>query len=375
VLTGAIAAELGGAAVRALPQTDEQWRALLAAADWHRLAPVLARQLTPGTAPDWVLTRLREQSLQDAARAALLDNARARVLQALADAGVPAIALKGSALVETIYPDSTWRDMSDIDLLVKPDRYADAVAAVTGLGYAPLPGATAEPGNARHDPKLVSADGLVPVEIHRHVLDDVDARFDLAEVWARSRPSPAGTHRLAAPHDLLIHVAMHFLAGRSVRSEGALSQLRDIAWIAARGDVDWAALQDVSRRFGVGGRVRLALAVAEQLGLVRAPLPPLSRRDAAHARHFAASRVLTDRALVPLGSWSADRSGLRELLWWGRTHLGDTPAGEIPDDNEGRKNAAIGRATALRRAALSLASAPATAVRDLRVGRWLRTLQ
>ena len=124
----------------------------------------------------------------------------------------------------------------------------------------------------------MSADGLVLLEIHRHVLDDVDARFDLDEVWARSQPSATGTHRLAAPHDLLIHVGVHFVVGRVIRSEGALAQIRDMAWIAARGDVDWAQLLDVSRRFGVADRVRLALAVTDDLGLLpeSAALPPLT---------------------------------------------------------------------------------------------------
>ena len=75
--------------------------------------------------------------------------------------------------------------MSDLDLLVERDRHADATAVVTALGYAPLPGSK-DAGDTRHDPKLVSADGLVPIELHRHVLDDVDARFDLDEVWTRS---------------------------------------------------------------------------------------------------------------------------------------------------------------------------------------------
>ena len=84
---------------------------------------------------------------------------------------------------------------------------------------------------------------------------------------------------------------MHFVVGRVTRSEGALAQIRDIAWIAARGDVDWAQLLDVSRRFGVADRVRLALAVTDRLGLLpeSAALPALTREDAARAERFAAS--------------------------------------------------------------------------------------
>lgn len=376
VLLGAIDAELGGAGIpeAAVPRSDSGWNAVLELADWHRLETVLGRQLT--SAPDWVQDRLAQAQMQDLARSMVLGNARTQVLKALGEAGIPVIVLKGSALVETVYPDATWRDMGDIDLLVEPSRVEQATAVATGLGFARLPGAKAT-GDGRHDPKLVSADGLAPIEIHRHVLDDVDERFDITAVWARSQPSAAGTHRLAAAHDLLIHVCMHFFAGRSVRSEGALSQIRDIAWIAARGDVDWEQLVVVSRRFGVGDRVRLALAVTDSLGLLPAiqALPPLSRKDRARAEHFAASRVLTDRAHVPIGAWRIDRAGMSEFLWWGRRHLGDVPAGEMPDENRKLEEAVIGRGTAFRRAARSLVSSPVTAVRDVRIGRWLRTLR
>jgi hypothetical protein len=377
-LVGAIDAELGGdgIAARAKSRSDEQWRALLALADWHRVGSVLARQLDPSATPRWVQERLGEGLLRDTARSLLFDKARADVLAALAGASIPVIPLKGSALVETIYPDATWRDMGDVDLLVERSRHAEAVAVVSELGYAPLPG-SAPAGDTRHDPKLVSADGVVPIEIHRHVLDTVDARFDVDEIWARAQPSAAGTHQLAAPHDLLIHVCVHFVGARVIRSEGALAQIRDVAWIAARGDVDWSQLVAVSRRFGVSDRVRLALAVTDRLGLLpeSAALPPLTRRDETQTERFAAVRVLTDRAYVPIGNWRANRSGLGSFMWWSRMHLSDVPPGELPDAAVPLHEALIDRWTGLRRGTRVLIASPVTAIRDVRVGRWMRTLQ
>jgi hypothetical protein len=377
-LVDAIGAELGGAGIPALamPQSDEQWRALLALAEWHRVGAVLARQLDPGATPRWVHERLGEGLLRDTARGLLFDSARADVLAALAGAAIPVITLKGSALVEMVYPDATWRDMGDVDLLVEPGRHAEAVAVVSALGYAPLPG-SAPAGDTRHDPMLVSGDGLVPIEIHRHVLDTVDARFDVDEIWARAQPSATGTHRLAAPHDLLIHVCVHFVGARVIRSEGALAQLRDVAWIAARGDVDWPELVAVSRRFGVFDRVRLALAVTDRLGLLpeSAALPPLTRRDETKTERFAAVRVLTDRAYVPIGNWRANRDGLGSFMWWSRMHFSDVPPGELPEAAVPLHAALIDRWAGLRRGARALVASPVTAIRDVRVGRWMRTLQ
>ena len=100
-LAAAIAAEFGDVAL-SVPRSDEEWRALLAAADWHRLAPVLARQLDG--APEWVRERLAETQMQDTVRSLRFGHARAEVLAALARDGIPVIPLKGSALVETVYP-------------------------------------------------------------------------------------------------------------------------------------------------------------------------------------------------------------------------------------------------------------------------------
>ena len=42
-----------------------------------------------------------------------------RALRTLRDAGIPAIVLKGAALVDTIYPSIAHRPTGDIDLLVR----------------------------------------------------------------------------------------------------------------------------------------------------------------------------------------------------------------------------------------------------------------
>ena len=139
-LIEAMQAELRGdaLAVRALPESDAQWRALLAVADWHRVSAVLARTTPADAAPGWVRERLDEALMHDTARSLRLDHARAGVLAALAEAGIQAMPLKGSALVETVYPDATWRDMSDIDLLVERDRHAEARRGRRGPGLRAL---------------------------------------------------------------------------------------------------------------------------------------------------------------------------------------------------------------------------------------------
>ena len=360
--------------------TDADWASLLAVADWHRVTGVLARTLdSDQPVPASVRAELAATHLHDTARSLVFDRARAGVSRSLGACGVPAMLLKGAALVEVVYPETSMRDMSDLDVLVPADRVADATAALVQAGYAPLEEPPDGPPSrpARHDAKLVAPDGVVAVELHRHLVDGVDpARFDVAELWSRARPGGSGDHVVPAPHDLLLHVALHFVAGREVRSEGALSQVRDIAWVAERGGVDWSALADVSRRFGVRARVQLALVATRQLGLLRAPAAPmrLDELDPGRVREFLSTRVLTDRARPPFGAWSADRAGLREALWWSRKHLGDTPAGELPDTVPDQVGRVIDRSPALRHLARELVRAPRMSARDLRAGRWLGSL-
>jgi hypothetical protein len=286
--------------------------------------------------------------------------------------------LKGSALVESVYPAGVARDMGDLDILV-PDAQIDAAIRVLhGHDFRALgaPGPRASGRCPRHEAKLIDQAGLIPVELHRRLVDDVDhRRFAIGEAWARARPSALGDHLLPATEDLLIHVCLHFVAGRWTRSEGALGQVRDIAWIADRGAVDWERLAALAVRYGVRDRVRLALRVARLLGqLPRCPVLAGADGDLDRTRRFVATRVLVGRARPPVGSWTTDRAGLAEALWWSRVHLGNVPAGDLPDQSAERAAAVIGRTRALTRLAAEVLRDPAMVVQDARAGSWLRTL-
>lgn len=382
LLLGALAAELADRGSELEPPagwSDDAWAALLATADWQRVTPVLGRLPSDNAAvPDWVIDEIRAVDAAFVARRLMIDAARARALQLLADAGIPVMLLKGAALVECVYPASLWRDMSDVDVLVEADRLAEARTALVACGYRPLgPDPTAtEHDLPHHDAKLLDAEGIVPVELHRHVLDGAQAKkWPIAETWSRARPARDGRHVLPSSADLLMHVCLHFIADRHVRSEGALAQVRDIAWIAQRDDVDWELLETVARRYGVLDRVRASLATARHLGLMeRCPLLATTEPRPADVGCFVASRVLVNEARAPVGSWPRKLSSFRRALWWGRVHLGDLPAGELSDHPELRKQVVANRRTGVTRMVRHLvANAPELAV-DVRAGRWLSRL-
>jgi hypothetical protein len=257
-----------------------RWGQTLNIADWHRLSPALYCHLrTEPGAPPAVLNALERAYLANAARSLFMRSATARVLEALEAAAIPAMLLKGTALVATVYDDAAQREMLDIDVLVPADRVPAAATALAELGY--RPSATSDPAEEpagvrvvpHHDDALVGPEQLVAVELHRHVAIAGEGRgFDIDGFWERSRTLAAPGQRVPSAEDLLLHVCFHFtrnrLGGSAKRRNtgGALAQIADIDHIVTNETIDWAALAATARAYGLGTRVFLGLFAAAELG-------------------------------------------------------------------------------------------------------------
>jgi hypothetical protein len=257
------------------------WGQTLNIADWHRLSPALFCHLrSDPDAPPAVLSALERAYLANAARSLFIRAATGRVIDALAAADVPALLLKGAALIATVYADPAQREMLDIDVLVPGDRIAAATSALAELGYRPAP--VSEPAQApaqllvtrHHDEALVGEEQLVAVELHRHVAIAGEGQaFELAGFWERARPAPTTGHLVPSPEDLLLHVCFHFtrnrLGGSARRRNtgGALAQIADINQIVSKAAVDWDALASTARGYGLQARVFLGLFAARELGV------------------------------------------------------------------------------------------------------------
>jgi hypothetical protein len=260
---------------------SSRWGTALNVADWHRLSPALYAHLqSAGGGPPAVQSALERAYLANFARSMSIRDATNRVLAALGTADVPALLLKGAALVATVYPDPARREMLDVDLLVPGERMRAAADALRALGYTPVPDTTPAGGGTgvrvtpHHDAALVAPDQLVAVELHRHItIAGEGRRFGLEELWERSRTVPATYHRVPAPEDLLIHVCVHFtrnrLGGRAQRRNtgGALAQIMDIDLIVGGEDLDWDLLARKASNAGLGTRVFLGLFAARELGV------------------------------------------------------------------------------------------------------------
>ncbi len=78
---------------------------------------------------------LRERYYATATHNLLLGRQLASCLRALAAASVPAIVLKGAALLETVYENIALRPISDVDLLVRRADLTVARQVLERLGY------------------------------------------------------------------------------------------------------------------------------------------------------------------------------------------------------------------------------------------------
>jgi len=109
---------------------------LLLAADVHGVAPALARYT-------------REHDVATAEARRLLEAARTRQLMrqlsitaeiapagnALTESGIDWVVLKGPAVASTLWPSPEMREYHDLDLLIRPDRFSDAIDVLQSAGY------------------------------------------------------------------------------------------------------------------------------------------------------------------------------------------------------------------------------------------------
>jgi hypothetical protein len=173
-----------------------------------------------------------------------------------------AIPLKGLHLAHRVYPSPSLRDMGDLDLLVRRPRLRDADAALRRLGYVPDHVPERVDGGSLHAVEYWR-EGAMPVHLHWHVLNgslpNFMIRIDADEIWREARDGV-----LSPPH-LVVTLCEHALK----HSFSTLIHLTDIE-LASRG-VDWDAVADTARRWGLEGAVYYALVLLRDLMGVVSP--------------------------------------------------------------------------------------------------------
>lgn len=109
---------------------------------------------------------------------------RERILAALTDAGLDVLPLKGSVLID-LYPDPTYRQMADLDLLIRKEQQADVKSVMEDLGYT-----TKLYGAGKDD--IYELPPFLHVEMHHDLIPESTAQTTLRayyeDPWRRAVP-------------------------------------------------------------------------------------------------------------------------------------------------------------------------------------------
>jgi hypothetical protein len=288
-----------------------RWPAVLADAGRWGVAEALAYAVAAGgvegEVPARARDRLRAAHEAGAASNAVLLAEAVRIQALLSRAGIPSVALKGTALVAAHYPLAAARHVGDLDLLV-PRESLDAAAAALA------PGAEAAEEQLDHDGHRVRFPAHLPalrtpagvcVELHFAAPGDASGAL-AARILARPRQVEVQGLPLAVPvpEDCAAVACFHAIAGHAGSPVHLPRLVADLEAIDATAGLDWAA---VGAAAGASGAPAVATG--------RALLDAARSGDVAAVFPGPLGVVARDLALPFLrGAVSSPRAALRTVL-------------------------------------------------------------
>jgi hypothetical protein len=214
---------------------------------WQGLLPILHHNATRLGIDDPLLERIRGVRRYKWARNLRLMSIAKTVHAALAAADVPVMALKGSALVVHQFVDRSIRPMEDVDILVPPDRAAEAMNALERLGMRAAPFRRASllqrvvPQAEIAGSAFLTTEGEY-LDLHWNAMH-LDRRPDAdTGMWQRSRLTDfeGVPVRVPDPVDLVLQICVH---GSQDGGRAMMRAIVDAALIIRAAETfDWRAL-------------------------------------------------------------------------------------------------------------------------------------
>jgi hypothetical protein len=264
---------------------------VLVLADHHRVLSQLAGPFAAASLPvPAAVTADRQAATLLHLRTA---DAVRRAGRALDAAGIRWAALKGPVLADRVYGDPAARRYQDLDLLVDPAAFADAIDALAAVGYGER---TRNWAGLRRlglgEVPLV--DDTLMIDLHWHVVAlERDRRafaFRTADLLDRRVPIEIGGVGAwaLADADLAAHTVLHAL----LNGAHLLLHLRDVHLAAA---LDWPAALERCRQARLGPG---AAAVVDRAERVLGPIPHAASPDVLGGRAWRRLNAVVD------GTWT-----------------------------------------------------------------------
>ncbi len=219
-----------------------------------------------------VWANLRLSYVANSVRNIILTREAELLLEKLAREGIEVMALKGIALLNSVYPHIALRQMCDVDLLVRPEQMerAERVLAENRFRYY-VKGELGEEYAKDYvrQPWVAAMDGGVSVEIHRALVSEKSPfAINLDTLWKRAEVIRIGKIEALAlsVEDEMHHLAAH-LYGHHFAPNWQWRNLCDLAAIVQmRGDggIDWDYLLRSSKEYKTTGALFLALSALDE---------------------------------------------------------------------------------------------------------------
>lgn len=218
--------------------TPEQWRDASPTLIRHRLAG-LALALIKGReagAPRDVVDQLRASFAKQSAISMRLEAAAPSIDDALRSESVPLLFTKGIGIARA-HKDPTLRTFVDLDVLVPPSQFRQALAVLRAQGFA---GTGPEPRDyfihrCREAVNLVHPHDHLSVDLHHHIPPWIwGARIPFEELLkdAATIHLQAGSIKTLSPHHNLLVAALHVISDKN-KAGRSLMIWRDVAELAA----------------------------------------------------------------------------------------------------------------------------------------------
>lgn len=192
--------------------------------------------------------------------------------------GIECIVLKGPHLNAEYYGSTPPREYTDLDLLIRPDQFEDAVSSLMSGGFTPIKGP-----EGRYVRGFNSPQGW-PVELHRAFESYGLFRVDYEALFERSTNFQFGAESAKglAREDLLLHLVMH--AAKSHFRQIGRKHIDDIALVVKR-PIRWEVVLERAREFRCSSASWICLSASSlichadvPLGVLEQLQPSLPRR-------------------------------------------------------------------------------------------------
>lgn len=257
------------ARVRAALQGPIDWQRLSCSADHHGLVPLVYETLCKdAAAAKEGIAVLRGPYESNTQRTLWLTRELGRVLAHLRSREIPALALKGPALAQSLYQNVAARQFTDLDVLIHGRDFARARAALVELGF--KAGVELSPQEERshlrsgYEFTFDTPNGRNLLELQWQILPrfySVD--FDVAGFFDRSREQPVAEMmvRVLGEEDQLLALCAHAWKHAWIQ----LSLLCDIAKLAQSPAIDWDSVRRQADALRIRRLVEVTFLLAHRL--------------------------------------------------------------------------------------------------------------